>query len=78
MTAGDFECGVPRGAKNMEYKVIVKEVTSVVSRNVDKAADELSREVNEHIAHGWEPLGGVAIGGAGTAPYLFQALLKRR
>ena len=61
----------------MEYKVIVKKVGGL-SRNVDKAAEELMREVGEHIARGWEPAGGVAMGVAGTAPYLVQAVIKRR
>ena len=61
----------------MEYKVIVKKVGGL-SRNVDKAAEELMREVSEHIARGWEPAGGVAMGIAGTAPYMVQAIIKRR
>ena len=57
--------------------VIVRKVGGL-TRNVDHAADELMREVNEHITRGWEPLGGVAMGVAGTAPYLVQAVIKRR
>ena len=61
----------------MEYKVIVKKVGGI-TRKVDNAAEELMREVNEHIARGWEPMGGVAMGVAGTAPYILQAVIRRR
>jgi hypothetical protein len=61
-----------------EYKVIVKEVTSVVWRDVNKAADGLTEEVASHIASGWEPQGGVASVEAGSTVYLLQALIKRR
>jgi hypothetical protein len=49
-----------------EYKVIAKEVTSVVWRDVSKAAEELAREVNAELSSGWEPQGGVASIEAGT------------
>ena len=62
----------------MEYKVIVQKVANALTRNVSKAAADLSREVNKHVAQGWEPLGGVAIGDAGTAPYLLQTMIRRR
>jgi hypothetical protein len=61
----------------MEYKVIVKKVGGL-TRKVDNAAEELMRDVNDHIARGWEPAGGIAIGVAGTAPYLLQAVIRRR
>jgi hypothetical protein len=60
-----------------EYKVIAKEVTSVVWRDVDKAAQALSAEVNLLISSGWEPQGGIASIEAGSSVYLLQALLKR-
>ena len=62
----------------MDYKIIVKKIDNALSRNVDKAAKELARQVKDEIARGWEPAGGVAIGSAGTAPYLLQALIKRK
>lgn len=61
-----------------EYKVIAKEVTSIVWRDVQKAADELTQDVNTHLASGWEPQGGVASIQAGTGVYLIQALARRR
>jgi hypothetical protein len=60
-----------------EYKVIAKEVTSVIWRDVQKAAMELAREVNAELSAGWEPQGGIASIEAGTAVYLIQALFKR-
>jgi hypothetical protein len=60
-----------------EYKVIAKEVTSVVWRDVQKAA-ELAIEVNAELSAGWEPQGGIASIEAGTGVYLIQALFKDR
>ena len=61
-----------------EYKVIAKEVTSVVWRDVSKAVQELSQEVTAALAEGWEPQGGVASVEAGTSVYLIQALARRK
>ncbi len=61
-----------------EYKVIAKEVTSVVWRDVNKAAQDLAAEVNAELSSGWEPQGGVASIQAGTGVYLIQALARRR
>jgi hypothetical protein len=61
-----------------EYKVIAKEVTSVVWRDLNKAAQDLASEVNAELASGWEPQGGIASIEAGTGVYLIQALTKRR
>ena len=61
-----------------EYKVIAKEVTSIVWRDVQKAAQELALEVNAELSGGWEPQGGIASIEAGTGVYLIQALFKRR
>ena len=61
-----------------QYKVIVKEVTSVVWRDVSKAAQELASEVDAELSSGWEPQGGVASIQAGTGVYLIQALVKHR
>ena len=64
----------------MEYKILVKKIGNALAmtRKVDQAADDLAREVNEYVARGWEPLGGVAMGVAGAAPYLLQAMIRRR
>jgi hypothetical protein len=61
-----------------EYKLIAKEVTSVVWRDVQKAALELATEMNAELSAGWEPQGGIASIEAGTGVYLIQALFKRR
>jgi hypothetical protein len=61
-----------------EYRVIVKEVTNVIWRDVEKAAQELTNDVTGLLASGWEPQGGVASIQAGTGVYLIQALVKNR
>jgi hypothetical protein len=61
-----------------EYKVVSKEVTSIVWRDVQKAAQELASDVNTELATGWEPQGGIASIQAGTGVYLIQALSRRR
>lgn len=61
-----------------EYKVIAKEVTSVIWRDVEKAAQELAKDVNTDLGAGWEPQGGIASIQAGTGVYLIQALQRRR
>jgi hypothetical protein len=61
-----------------EYKVIAREVTSVVWRDVQKAAHDLTTEVNAELGTGWEPQGGIASIQAGTGVYLLQALTRRR
>ena len=60
-----------------EYKVVAKEVTSVVWRDVQKAALELSADVTQMMSAGWEPQGGMASVEAGAGVYLLQALVKR-
>jgi hypothetical protein len=60
-----------------EYKVIAKEIASVVWRDTQKAAQELTSEVNAQLSSGWEPQGGIASVEAGTSVYLLQALVKR-
>jgi hypothetical protein len=60
-----------------EYKVVAKEVTSIVWRDVAKAAQELSADVTHLVSGGWEPQGGIASIQAGTTVYLIQAIMKR-
>ncbi len=60
-----------------QYKVVAKEVTSIVWRDVEKAAQELAGLVNAELATGWEPQGGIASIQAGASVYLIQALSKR-
>jgi len=60
-----------------EYKVLAKEVTSVVWRDVQKAAVDLSAEATHLMSSGWEPQGGIASVEAGAGVYLLQALVKR-
>jgi hypothetical protein len=62
----------------MEYCVISKKVSGVLESSVAKQTGEFTRMVNEQLRSGWEPVGGVAIGTAGSKNYLYQALIKRR
>jgi hypothetical protein len=54
----------------MQYKII--SVSAVFSGS--KALEKLTKEVNEAIALGWEPMGGLTT--CGNAFY--QAMVKRR
>jgi hypothetical protein len=62
----------------MEYCVISRKVSAVLASTVAKQTSEFTRMVNEQLRSGWEPVGGVAIGTAGSHSYLYQALIKRR
>ena len=61
----------------MEYTIVFESVPNPLSRDVEAAAEKLRNQVNHLISGGWEPLGGIATGSAGTSPYLFQAMTKR-
>jgi len=54
----------------MQYKVILASPAFSFKRTLEK----FTQEVNDAIAEGWEPLGGVAYSG----PPLAQAMIKRR
>jgi hypothetical protein len=60
------------------YKVIAKEVTSIVWRDVAKAAQELATEVNTEVESGWQPQGGISSIQAGASVYLLQAMTRTR
>ena len=60
-----------------EYKVLAKEVGSVIWRDVEKAAQELGAEVTRMMVDGWEAHGGIASVQAGTGVHLLQAVVKR-
>ena len=55
----------------MEYKV----VTAQAVLSPTKAIEKLAAAVNDAIALGWEPLGGLVISDAGLVA---QAMIKRR
>lgn len=61
-----------------EYKVVTAEVTSIVWRDVKKAADDLTAVVNAEIAKGWLPQGGIASIQAGTTVHLIQAMTTHK
>jgi hypothetical protein len=54
----------------MQYRII--SVSTVWSQK--KAIEKLTKEVNEAISLGWEPLGGVALIGTDVV----QVMIKRR
>lgn len=54
----------------MQYRVI--SVNAAFSQK--RALERLTKEVNEAIALGWEPIGGLA----GAGAILLQAMIKRR
>jgi len=54
----------------MQYQII--HVAAILSPS--KALEKFTREVNEAIALGWEPQGGVAF----TGNQFMQAMVKRR
>jgi hypothetical protein len=60
----------------MQYRII--SVTDCFS--CKRALERLTKEVNDAIAQGWEPLGGVAItdGNHSIFTKLVQAMIKRR
>lgn len=55
---------------SMDYQIVA--VDFVVSRS--RALAKLAKEVNDAIAAGWEPLGGIAVHDA----VVMQAMIKRR
>jgi hypothetical protein len=54
----------------MQYKVIFASRGFSFKRTLEK----FTQDVNNAIAEGWEPLGGIALNG----PTLAQAMIKRR
>ena len=59
-----------------EYKVVVKSVSTLVWRDVQKAAEELAEDVNAEVSSGWQLQGGIASVQAGASVYLLQALTR--
>ena len=65
----------------MQYKVIViKAPNGLMGSQFEAAAEKLAEAVNEQIAAGWEPQGGVSIGETKPfkTPCLFQAMVRSR
>lgn len=63
----------------MSYKILVVNAVSGFGTNFQDAADRLAKLVNEEIASGWTPLGGIAVGETMSTkePYLFQAMVEQ-
>ena len=81
MPAAKNDTSGVRTARNggaVEYKVVASKVSAVLATTVTKRTEDFTRQVNEHLRSGWEPVGGLAIGTAGSHAYLMQALIKRR
>jgi hypothetical protein len=62
----------------MQYTIIMNTAMFGLGTDFGKAAYGLTKQVNEHLAQGWKPQGGVMIGKTMSTfePYLFQALIK--
>jgi hypothetical protein len=59
----------------MQYRIIVASSSGFsITFSRKSMLERLTKEVNEAIAQGWEPLGGVSIYGV----QLMQAMVKRR
>jgi len=61
----------------MSYKILVVNAVSGFGTNFQDAAERLATLVNQEIASGWTPLGGIAVGETMSTkePYLFQAMV---
>ncbi len=61
----------------MSYKILVVNAVSGFGTDFQDAAERLAKLVNEEIASGWAPSGGVAVGETMSTkePYLFQAMV---
>jgi len=58
----------------MQYKVICVSSSNSFVFSAKRPLEQLVKEVNDAIAEGWEPLGGIAC----DQMNFFQALIKRR
>jgi hypothetical protein len=59
-----------------EYQVVFQEITSIINRDLPKAAGELKAQVNLLIDDGWTAQGGLATVHAGGSIYLLQAMIR--
>ena len=65
----------------MQYKIVtVAAKPGFLGTNFAADAEKLAAAVNEQIAAGWEPQGGVSLGESRglKTPHLFQAMVKHR
>jgi hypothetical protein len=63
----------------MRYKILIQKAGTAIRTDFERAAEELSQQVNEAIRDGWTPKGGLAVGKttAVEVPYLMQAMVKQ-
>lgn len=59
-----------------EYTVVYQDITSVLTRDLPKAAEGLEAQVNQLIGEGWAAQGGLATVHAGANIYLLQAMTR--
>jgi hypothetical protein len=62
----------------MTYTIITVNAVQGMTTHFDRASEELSKLVNDAIAQGWKPQGGVAVGVTQQThqPFMFQALVR--
>lgn len=62
----------------MKYVILTAKATGFLGTDFEKAAKDLSGQVNLLLAEGWEPQGGVAVGTTQSThePHLLQAMVK--
>ena len=61
----------------VEYKIVVRELTSFIYRDVRRIAEELAAEVDAELRAGWEVQGGIASVPAGANLFLMQAVVRQ-
>jgi Domain of unknown function (DUF1737) len=62
----------------VQYKLIAVKAVYGLGTDFQRAGEELSQQVNEALAAGWKPQGGVMVGKTQSTrePYLFQAIVS--
>jgi len=62
----------------MKYRILVQKAGSFFETDFERAAEEMSNQVNEALREGWKVQGGLAVGRTKAAEisYLMQAMVK--
>jgi len=62
----------------VQYKILFTNAVAFIGTDFGSAAEHLADQVNQALAEGWRPQGGVAVGDTQNtkAPFLFQAMVK--
>ena len=63
----------------MKYKILMQKAGTLFKTDFERAAQELSNQINQALRDGWELQGGLAVGRTTTAEiaYLMQAVVKQ-